>query len=436
MTSGQQADSFLQYLRKHSKRINCVDLKGSRWCTGGVDCYKYAVTLRELPSRLRLRILLLDSVRLQLQPGRWGDMSKGLLGGAGIAGLKKLQLWDCGLSDVGTAEDLAAALVKLPAGLEHLSIRRVNGRNSYGENVAFPMCVLERLQALTHFKCVSSKLELSDLEVMEPDMPDLALQPLQALTRLADLRLLCVEGGPLTASMLSGMTSLTRLEVTGDLFASRVGGIDLMEPEADVLNGKTQLQHLSFTECDLYGRKAAALLSHLQHMQPLTHLELCNSLRLDAKSGLAALTASSKLQHLDLSKCTLPAGAWQYVFPAGRQLPQLQSLKVCDIKQPTGTPAPTPSGTRLVSCCPALQSLNMAGLKYSTELLAPLQGLTALRTLDMPNPIKASEDLDGLCPLTGLRELSVVGKRLLLPCVVPAVFCRAMQAQSTFTWFQ
>lgn len=28
VTSGQQADSFLQYLRKHSKRINCVDLKG------------------------------------------------------------------------------------------------------------------------------------------------------------------------------------------------------------------------------------------------------------------------------------------------------------------------------------------------------------------------------------------------------------------------
>ena len=313
MTSGQQADSFLQYLRKHSKRINCADLKGSRWCTGGVDCYKYAVTLRELPPRLRLRILLLDSVRLQLQPGRWGDMSKGLLGGAAIAGLKKLQLWDCGLSDVGTAEDLAAALVKLPAGLEHLSIRRVNGRNRYGENVAFPMCVLERLQALTH-------LELSDLEVMGPDMPDLALQPLQALTRLADLRLLCVEGGPLTASMLSGMTSLTRLEVTGDLYASRVGGIDLMEPEADVLDGKTQLQHLSFTECDLYGRKAAALLSHLQHMQQLTHLELCNSLRLDAKSGLAALTASSKCstwtsvsapcRQVHGSMCSLPAGSF------------------------------------------------------------------------------------------------------------------------------
>lgn len=52
----------------------------------------------------------------------------------------------------------------------------------------------------------------------------------------------------------------------------------------------------------------------------------------------------------------------------------------------------------------------MTGLKYNTELLAPLQGLTALRTLDMPTPIKASEDLDGLCQLTGLRELSVVGK--------------------------
>jgi hypothetical protein len=47
-------------------------------------------------------------------------------------------------------------------------------------------------------------------------------------------------------------------------------------------------------------------------------------------AAYAALTASSKLQQLDISSCVLPAGVWQYVFPVGRQLPHLQKFDMAD----------------------------------------------------------------------------------------------------------
>lgn len=136
------------------------------------------------------------------------------------------------------------------------------------------------------------------------------------------------------------------------------------------------------------------------------------------------MTASSKLQHLDLSGCKLPAAAvWQHIFPAGRQLPHLQTLKLADVKQPVLPagllPAAAPEGTRLVSCCPALQHLDMQGLCYSRGLVSALQGLTGLHTLMLKDVRGASGDLKSLSQLTGLRELKILnqvmgGNRLLL----------------------
>jgi hypothetical protein len=72
-------------------------------------------------------------------------------------------------------------------------------------------------------------------------------------------------------------------------------------------------------------------------MQQLTHLDLKTCLRAvsapyRAETGrppvaaYAALTASSKLQYLDISGACLPPGVWQHLFPADRQLPSLQFL--------------------------------------------------------------------------------------------------------------
>jgi hypothetical protein len=255
--------------------------------------------------------------------------------------------------------------------------------------------------------------------VQGADQGQSALQPLQALTRLQDLRLSPYEheGTPtVLASMLSGMHSLTHLQTSG---MNADEGL-LVEPE--VLAGKSLLQHLQVGWCTIKGGAAGAaqLLSYLQPLQQLTHLDMGLSKWEGSPPAAAfsALTASSKLRHLDLHGCTLPAGVWQHVFPAGRQLPHLRSLKLNWVKAPDGSPSPAPEGRRLVSCCPGLQSLDVGSLQYSAELLAALQELSGLRTLcwrasSISNTVGTLltmplEDLPMLCQLTGLVQLSLV----------------------------
>jgi hypothetical protein len=134
-------------------------------------------------------------------------------------------------------------------------------------------------------------------------------------------------------------------------------------------------------------------------------------------SAYAALTASSNLQHLDISNSQindpiLPAGVFRHMFPAGRRLPHLQTLNIARARHPTaGTatvPATAPEGTALVSCCPALQYLDMRGLQHSSELLGPLQQLRNLRTLYLrPGVFGTWEGWEGVCHLTGLRQLNL-----------------------------
>ena len=60
-------------------------------------------------------------------------------------------------------------------------------------------------------------------------------------------------------------------------------------------------------------------MSHLQPMQQLTHLALCETLGPEGGAiPAAAYSASSKLQHMCICMGTLPAGVWQHVFPTGR----------------------------------------------------------------------------------------------------------------------
>jgi hypothetical protein len=127
----------------------------------------------------------------------------------------------------------------------------------------------------------------------------------------------------------------------------------------------------------------------------------------------AAVTASSKVQHLSITECRLPAGVWQHLFPAGRQLLHLTSL---DISAIDATAAP--EGSRLVSCCPNLQSLNICYLQYPAKQLTQLQGLSGLHTLhlltgtgrELADDVSADtgETLQAVCQLTGLRELGLM----------------------------
>jgi hypothetical protein len=147
-------------------------------------------------------------------------------------------------------------------------------------------------------------------------------------------------------------------------------------------------------------------------MQQLTHLLFLifflflSSLRGVEKStppaSYAALTASSKLQQLNISISTMPAGVWQHMFPAGKQLPNLLSLSIAYVRQFAGGIAQDPEGSRLVSCCPSLQYLEMASLLCSAELLAPLQGLSALQALHCSWGDATAEVVQAVCQLTGL----------------------------------
>jgi hypothetical protein len=343
----QRLDSVLLYLDRHGSHVNSLNLRRP---------LQERLTLHQLPLSLQLHSLQLSGWRLQLLPG---NGFQGVLGPAAAERappLKHLDLYNCALLD--GAEGLAAALLQLPA-LEHFSLECLS--HVPDSEVRLPLGVLQQLQQLTH-------LTLAGPAPQDPD-----LQPLQVLTHLADLRLAFTgfdEGATITsmpASMLSGMLQLTCLSLSYAVF------------EPDALAGKTKLQHLMLRSCSLSGGAAgtAALLSHLQHMQQLTHLNLHNTLRGDHTdhpvAAYSALTASTKLQHLNIAWCMLPAGVWQHMFPAGRQLPQLQHLDIWQVRQPGGARASAPDASRLLSCCPNLQRLRMRGVAYTQEQLKALR---------------------------------------------------------------
>jgi hypothetical protein len=310
MTQKQQLDGVLLYLSKHGGHIDSVKLKGD----GGGK-----VALRHLPDGLHLSSLQLSQLDMQLLPGY------GFLGivpeATPQSTLKHLQLSSCHVSGSAATERFAEALSLLPAGLQHLSLRSLSCNNQMAQ---FPTAVLQQLQQLTY-------LELADVSVLGPTKTSPVLQPLQplqALTRLEHLRL-CdvhaeprgVEGGMrrptsrFTANMLSGASHLTHLELS----TGSVVGAVVWHVEPGALDGKTRLHHLNLSRCNIVGgaEGIAQLLCELQQLQEVTHLNLTCSLkaqidRLESctppAAAYAALTASSKLQKLNIAGAFFPVG--------------------------------------------------------------------------------------------------------------------------------
>jgi hypothetical protein len=394
----QQADSVLLYLDRHGSHVSSLELRVPQHS---------GLTLRQLSPTLQLHSLELSGWEVQLQPG---EGFQGVLGGAAAAAgplpLKQLRLDFCTLLD--GAEGLAAALLQLPA-LEHLSLWCNTSAGVLDDYLRFPTAVLQQMQQLT-------RLELVAVTLRGPDEATPALQSLQALTRLVDLQVMCCYFKiSVTASMLSGMCHLTRLTLKDVGF------------EPDALAGKAKLQHVELEGCRVLPSTAAwmaELLSQLQHHTQLTHLGLMTYGRGDVEgqrvppaAACAALTASSKLQLLSIRDCRLPANVWQHLFPAGKQLLHLTSLDISFLRQlPDGAASvgqyrlAAPEGSRVVSCCPSLQSLTMSSLQFSTQQLTQLQGLSRLHTLRLstgPGRADTGETLQAVGQLTGLRKLGL-----------------------------
>jgi hypothetical protein len=370
----QHIDSLMLYLGKHGQQIESVDLTDEA----------HTVILRQLPhDRLqKLSSLKLRDMWLQLLPGEEGTRGFGCPGIVAGLHLKQLHLDSVLLDEQG----LQAALLSLPM-LEQFSYREDVDVES-----VFSHEVVQVLQQLTYLQlpCI----------LKGPD----SLQQLQGLTRLQELRLrlLCdwQSHHTVTASTLSGLQQLTHIELK-----ARASHTCELEPGA--LAVKTQLHHLELVKLRIAGGSAGVLLlmSHLQQMQQLTFLSLRDSLESTAPAATySALTVSSKLQHVDVSDCVLPAGVWQHMFPDGRQLPHLQVLGVGRMDSSVTGTAAAPDMSSLVSCCRGLQSLEME-MAFGAESLAALTGLSSLLKLDMWVDYPPSEGLKVVCQLTGLREL-------------------------------
>jgi hypothetical protein len=152
-------------------------------------------------------------------------------------------------------------------------------------------------------------------------------------------------------------------------------------------------------------------------MQQLTHLHLSECLEhfgpndhgiTPPAAAYSTITASSGLQYLDISFNKLPAGVWPQLFPAGRHLPNLRHLDISETS-PAGREAPHLQGSRLVSCCPGLHSLQLQKIFYNVELLAPLQLLSGLYTLGLATfDCAAAHSLNVVSQLTGLKNLTVL----------------------------
>ena len=82
------------------------------------------------------------------------------------------------------------------------------------------------------------------------------------------------------------------------------------------------LQHLVLRDIRLDGEATMVqFLSQLGKLSELSHLQICGeplaNAHLVSEAAFAALTASSKLQQLDLKNAPLPEGAWHYMFQVG-----------------------------------------------------------------------------------------------------------------------
>lgn len=110
----------------------------------------------------------------------------------------------------------------------------------------------------------------------------------------------------------------------------------------------------------------------------------------------------------------LPAGVWQYVFPAGRKLPHLRDLNICTY-QGLADPAPLSAWgeadiSALVSCCPNLRKIPYLTLQHGSHV-SELHKLTALTSLDLTygtgGVAAVEESLKALADVTQLQKLNV-----------------------------
>jgi hypothetical protein len=273
---------------------------------------------------------------------------------------------------------------------------------------------LQQLSRLTGLSSLSVGLSCSANSLQARAAVAAALQHLHSLTALALLGLPLSQGlfsdSELGRTCFSGLTQLRSLQLHNTVMRVVV--------DPGLLTALTDLQHLDISGYCTGQAEALELLAWLQQLQQLTYLCLEGTLELDPPapaSAYAALTASSNLQHLDLSNCILQsrnsssvANPWQQVFAPGKLLPQLTSLQLHGSEPELGVR----SLQYLVRCCPVLQRLDLStnGLvydgHYEGDQLSVLLGLKQLTSFTARGWSR-SETVDVLRQMSQLRKLDV-----------------------------
>jgi hypothetical protein len=207
--------------------------------------------------------------------------------------------------------------------------------------------------------CSLTRLEL----VLSQQLNSSSIPGLAALTALQHLQLKNIT--QLDASLLSGMTQLTQLELEMDSSKFKAS---CMEKMMRALRQMQQLQHLVLDFVDRsYSQKSAPAVSWHQ---------------------CSALTSSSHLTHLELKGLQLPYDSGSRLF--GKRLPHLKAFKVdasCStFYRSVDNTLPKPFGRdndiwSLVNNCPSMCKLDFAGAVREGVDLGGLRFLTGLTSL-------------------------------------------------------
>lgn len=236
------------------------------------------------------------------------------------------------------------------------------------------------------------------------------LQGLQHLTSLTGIALAKLSlddsiGGSLLLEQLTGLHSLEvegcSGSVAGDIFAQLPEQLQLVRI-SDVPGpvGGMQLPYLAGWD----GPAQDVVLGALAKLKELTRLHISNMhfLDVDDLSVFSSLTASTALQVLHISFMLFPPGAWDYVIPAGRKLPSLQSVSYFIYEHQHCDKPPKLANT--AASCPKLQHL-VINVPVHRDQVAALPRLTNLTKLDLAGLM--DEDASLVAQLTGLESLSV-----------------------------
>lgn len=279
---------------------------------------------------------------------------------------------------------------------------------------------LHRASTLTKL----TELSLGHLKHARPACIAGMLQELRGLVRLQLVDLRC----NLSASTTPGFAQLTKLRF---LRLSWCVVSKVLEPA--LLQDMTELEELSLSRVklqafDMGGSGGDQLLDLLPQLQELTHLTLSNVRGFGEShaAAYAALTSSSKLQHLGLHRFKhngYGGAVWEHVFDT--QLPQLVSLDLSNI-----CPQLLDEDLDYVKVrCPGLGELNMVAaldaascawrglpdevtrlsalLRHDEDVRLGLYGNTRLQSLyaACSGSMTAGDSIEGL---TSLRQLTTL----------------------------